>query len=74
MNVVFAAEEAVLIEIHPHYRLDRHFRIASKMSGKLYMPLRTTGRVQCKGSSDNVPVDVEEFRKVLDGAVRLARR
>jgi len=73
MNVVFAAEEAILIEIHPHYRLDRHFRIASKFTGKTYMPMRTTSRVTCNGSSDNVPVPADVFRDVLDGAVRLAR-
>ncbi|GMI43178.1 hypothetical protein TrCOL_g12197 [Triparma columacea] len=73
MNVLFAAEEAVLIEVHPHYRMDRHFRVASRMSGKFYMPMRTRERVTCQGSSDNVKVDVEEFRRVLDGAVRMAR-
>ncbi|GMH69624.1 hypothetical protein TL16_g05204 [Triparma laevis f. inornata] len=40
MNIIFAAEEAVLVEIHPHYRQDRHFRVASRMSGKVYMPMR----------------------------------
>lgn len=40
MNIIFAAEEAVLVEIHPHYRQDRHFRVASRMSGKVYMPIR----------------------------------
>ncbi|GMI20910.1 hypothetical protein TrRE_jg3599 [Triparma retinervis] len=74
MNAVFLAEEAVLIEVHPHYRMDRHFRIASRMTGKIYMPMRTKKRVTCQGSSDNVEVDEEEFRNVLDGAIRLARR
>ena len=73
MNILFAAEEAVLLEIHPHYRLDRHFRNAARMSGKHYMPMRSLQVVTCQGSSDNVPVNVKEFREVVDGAVRLAR-
>lgn len=72
-NIMFAAEEAVLIEIHPHYRMDRHFRNAARMSGKHYMPMRSLEQVTCQGSSDNVPVNAAEFREVLDGAVRLAR-
>jgi hypothetical protein len=40
MHIMFAAEEAVLLEIHPHYRLHRHFRNACRMTGKIYMPLR----------------------------------
>ncbi|GMI11922.1 hypothetical protein TrVE_jg12538 [Triparma verrucosa] len=73
MNIIFAAEEAVLVEIHPHYRQDRHFRIASRMSGKIYMPMRTKKRVTCQGSSDDVYVEVDEFERTLDGAVRIAR-
>jgi hypothetical protein len=72
-HVMFMAEEGVLLEIHPHYRLDRHFRNACRMSGKVYAPLRTTQRVSCHGSSDDVPVDAEEFERALDGAVRVAR-
>lgn len=73
MNIIFAAEEAVLVEMHPHYRQDRHFRNAARMSGKHYMPLRSLEQVTCKGSSDNVPIDKGEFRETIDGAVRLAR-
>ena len=53
-------QEAVLIEIHPHYRLDRHFRLASRMAGKIYMPMRTTQRVSCQGTSDSIPVSKGE--------------
>ena len=72
-QVIFLADEAVLVEIHPSYRLDRHFRLACRMAGRQYMPLRTTQAVSCSGSSDAIPVDVKEFRAALDGAVRLAR-
>ena len=51
MHVMFMAEEGVLVEIHPSYRLDRHFRLASRMSGKIYLPMRTTGQVSCRGGS-----------------------
>jgi capsular polysaccharide biosynthesis protein len=73
MFIMFAAEEAVLVEIHPSYRQDRHFRHASRMTGKIYMPMRTTIRETCQGSSDNVMVDVGEFEKAMDGALRAAR-
>ena len=73
MHVIFLADEAVLLEIHPSYRLDRHFRLAARMAGRLYLPLRTTQPVSCSGSSDAIPVDTGEFRNALDGAVRLAR-
>mmetsp|Transcript_9904 Transcript_9904/g.34887 ORF Transcript_9904/g.34887 Transcript_9904/m.34887 type:complete len:215 (+) Transcript_9904:267-911(+) len=73
MHVMFLAEEAVLVEIHPSYRLDRHFRLAARMADKIYLPMRSTAPVQCRGSSDAIPVDVNEFRAVLDGALRLAR-
>ena len=73
MHVIFLADEAVLLEIHPSYRLDRHFRLAARMAGRLYLPLRTTQPVACSGSSDAIPVDAGEFRAALDGAVRLAR-
>jgi len=73
MHVLFLAEEAVLLEIHPSYRLDRHFRLAARMAGKIYLPLRSTQPVTCKGTSDAVPVDAGEFRRALDAAVRLAR-
>ncbi len=73
MFIMFAAEEAILIEIHPSYRQDRHFRHAARMTGKIYMPMRTLARESCVGSSDSVTVPVEEFERVVDGAVRIAR-
>lgn len=73
MFIMFAAEEAVLVEIHPSYRQDRHFRHAARMTGKIYMPMRTTRRESCQGSSDNVFVEPEEFAKTMDGALRIAR-
>ena len=73
MNIMFAAEEAILLEIHPSYRLDRHFRHAARMTGKIYMPLRSQQRETCQGTSDNVVVPIEEFRKTVDAAVRIAR-
>lgn len=73
MFIMFAAEEAILIEIHPSYRQDRHFRHASRMTGKIYMPIRSLTRETCHGTSDNVRVDIDEFRRTLDGAVRIAR-
>jgi len=51
MHALFLADEAVLLEIHPSYRLDRHFRLAARMAGKVYMPLRSTRPVTCKGTS-----------------------
>ena len=73
MLIMFAANEAVLVELHPSYRQDRHFRHAARMTGKLYMPLRSSIRETCHGSSDNVVIPVEEFRRTMDGALRLAR-
>jgi hypothetical protein len=73
MNIMYAAEEAVLVEIHPSYRQDRHFRHAARMTGKAYMPMRTLIREDCEGSSDNVHIKIDEFRKTVDGAIRLAR-
>ena len=158
---MFAADEAVLVELHPSYRQDRHFRHAARMTGKIgympfflynndnewlvvetpthhhlppfahtllntsfthspplaplfsrarstchsvplnphpphstqtththtltltltflhltgkiYMPLRATQRETCEGSSDNVVMPMEEFRKTIDGAIRIAR-
>jgi hypothetical protein len=66
-------KQAVLVEIHPSYRQDRHFRHAARMTGKIYMPLRTTQRETCVGSSDSVTVPIEEFQRTIDGAVRIAR-
>jgi hypothetical protein len=37
------------------------------------MPIRMTTAIDCQGSSDNLRVDIDEFRTVLDGAVRIAR-
>lgn len=37
------------------------------------MPLRSTSRETCHGSSDNVIAPIEEFKATIDGAVRLAR-
>jgi hypothetical protein len=33
MHIMFGAEECVLLEIHPSYRQDRHFRHAARMTG-----------------------------------------
>ena len=38
MFVMFAADEAVLVELHPSYRQDRHFRHAARMTGKIAYP------------------------------------
>lgn len=73
MLIMFAAEEAVLLEIHPSYRQDRHFRHAARMTGKLYLPVRASKRETCQGTSDNVMVPIDEFTLALDGAIRLAR-
>jgi len=73
MLTMFTAEESILLEIHPNYRRDRHFRNAARLSGKIYMPMRTSTRPTCEGSSDNIKVDKDEFRRVLDDAVRIAR-
>lgn len=35
MFIMFAADEAVLVEIHPSYRQDRHFRHAARVTGKV---------------------------------------
>ena len=73
MHIMFAAEEAILVEIHPSYRQDRHFRHAARMTGKIYMPVRATKREECVGSSDNVWAPMDELKLALDGAVRTAR-
>ena len=73
MHAYFLADEAIVMEIHPSYRQDRHFRIASRLNDKIYMPLRLTTPITCQGSSDNLKVDIPEFRVALDGAVRIAR-
>ena len=73
MHIIFAAEEAILVEIHPSYRQDRHFRHASRMTGKIYMPVRSTKRETCFGTSDNVFAPLLELKNTLDGAVRIAR-
>ena len=73
MFIMYAAEEAILVEIHPTYRQDRHFRHAARMTGKIYMPLRATTRETCQGSSDNVVVPISEFKQTMDGAIRIAR-
>lgn len=73
MFIMFAAEEAILVEIHPSYRQDRHFRHAARMTGKIYMPLRSQTRESCIGSSDTITVPIDEFRETIDGAVRIAR-
>lgn len=61
------------MEIHPSYRQDRHFRHAARMTGKIYMPMRSTKRESCVGSSDTVTVPIDEFEKTMDGALRIAR-
>ena len=37
------------------------------------MPLRATQRETCEGSSDNVVMPMDEFRRTIDGAIRIAR-
>ena len=73
MHAYFLADEAIVMEIHPSYRQDRHFRVASRLSDKIYMPLRLTTPITCQGSSDNLKVEIPEFRIALDGAIRIAR-
>lgn len=73
MFIMFAAEEAVLVEIHPSYRQDRHFRHAARMTGKIYMPMRSSTRESCHGSSDSITVPIDEFQRTVDGALRIAR-
>jgi hypothetical protein len=62
-----------LIEIHPSYRQDRHFRHAARLVGKHYMGVRAKERETCVGSSDNVVAPIRELMTTVDGAVRLAR-
>lgn len=52
MMILFAADESILIEIHPSYRQDRHFRHATRMVGKIYLPIRSKSRETCLGTSD----------------------
>jgi len=73
MHALFMAEEGILVEIHPSYRLDRHFRLAARMAGKVYLPMRSTETVKCTGSSDSIPVDKADFRRTMDAAIRIAR-
>lgn len=71
--IMFAAEEAVLLEVHPSYREDRHFRHIARLSGKDYLPMRSLTRESCVQTSDNVEVPINEFLDTLNDAVRLAR-
>jgi capsular polysaccharide biosynthesis protein len=71
--IMFAAEEAVLLEIHPSYREDRHFRHIARLTGKDYLPMRSVSRESCQLTSDNVEVPITEFLGTLNEAVRLAR-
>uniref|UniRef100_A0A7S3JQK9 EGF domain-specific O-linked N-acetylglucosamine transferase n=1 Tax=Aureoumbra lagunensis TaxID=44058 RepID=A0A7S3JQK9_9STRA len=73
MHTIFLAEEAILLEIHPSYRLDRHFRLAARMAGKIYLPMRSMQPVSCSGTSDAIPIDSKQFESVLDAALRIAR-
>lgn len=73
MWIMFTADEAVLLEIHPSYREDRHFRHIARLAGKSYLPMRSNVRETCVGSSDSVIVPLREFARALDGAIRLAR-
>jgi len=61
------------VEIHPSYRQDRHFRHAARMTGKIYMPMRSLKRESCVGSSDTITVPLDEFERTMDGALRIAR-
>jgi hypothetical protein len=70
---MYTADESVLVEVHPSYREDRHFRHIARLNGKNYMPVRANTRETCVGTSDNVHVPLQEFNKVVDGALRLAR-
>jgi hypothetical protein len=72
-HTMYTADESVLVEIHPSYRADRHFRVAARHAGKVYMPIRVLSPIACHGSSDIITVTEREFRPVIDGAVRIAR-
>jgi len=48
--IMFTAEESILLEIHPNYRRDRHFRHVTRLSGRIYMPLRSSQTPTCKVS------------------------
>ena len=72
-HIFFTPPEAILIEIHPRYRRGRHFRNAARLAGRTYMPMRSMEPVSCSGTSDEVPIDIQELLGVVDGAVRLAR-
>jgi hypothetical protein len=71
--IMFAAEEAVLVEMHPSYRLDRHFRHLARLVNKDYLPMRSLSRETCLSTSDTVHIAIPEFLRTMDGAVRLAR-
>lgn len=74
MNIIFTADESILLEIHPYYRVDRHFRHAARMSGRGYIAMRAQKEgVRCTGTSDEIVVDPAEFREVLSNTVRVAR-
>jgi hypothetical protein len=72
-HIMYTADESVLVEVHPSYRMDRHFRHLARLNGKDYLPLRSNTRETCQGTSDNVHVPLSEFNKAMDGALRLAR-
>lgn len=56
MQLLFSAEETVLVEIHPSYRQDRHFRHLAKMLHKVsglcvYVFIYVYGMCTCMGTS-----------------------
>ena len=65
------AEEAVLLEIHPSYRLGSALGWPLAWREDLFATaIDSTGDLQ--GHLDAVPADAGEFREALDAAVRLA--
>ncbi len=72
IHVMFLADEAALVEIHPSYRRMQHFRNIARLAGKMYMPFNKAS-VKCKGTSDGLIVDVEALRSFLDPLIAIIR-
>ncbi len=61
------------MELMPINRRDRHFRNAARFAGKTYMSWRSKVPSTFVGTSDEFEVNANEFRGMVDSAVRIAR-
>lgn len=71
MYIMFAAEEAILIEIHPSYRQDRHFRHAARMTNKVSISsLHLSCPIDLYAYPSHTTRDMPRVLRQCDGADR----